>query len=864
MRATWVRIWNSVFRRTQSESEAFKQANGRVNTLTASAEGWVTEASGRFRAVLIREGVSKNGNKWTRDVLKQVAKLANGVAVRLFDMSEGGDKTFLSHWATLRRKLPPAIQKFLPTQIKDANVGVVADARFRVVNGRGQVEAEIEAPEAASGLLSNLIKRAARVGSSLGLSIHIDEGGLDGVPTDEGGIEPTEITSIAGFDVVSFPSAGGQFLPVLEAWAEGEEVKMNFVELLLRLLEAAGKKRETVLEEFEGLPSGGVTEVSVLCEEHSEFVEYALEALEIEHEESNRPLILEALSKIPGGVELEGWNEKKPTKDSPERKKMKDAAAASKPKRTRRKPKKEGDDDGGGKKVRRSATEAVTRHEFDAVNDNLSELLFRNSKSMLEATIKSANLPKPLAKFCRNHFVEMLEADGVLDDEMVESFVVGLKSGIGGAESSTTKTKDRPMGTSVTWSSGEKALVALEAMVGNQEYGHLGDGDSKVKIPAFRGLKQAYGVITGDTYCEGVDFYDQSPSERNPGVWNDIDWDSIDMYKRYQARRRGMGVAEAMDTTSFPLILSNLMHKFMLKEYKMLDFTWQLVARGMSVSDFKQQNFHRVGEFGNLSTVAEGTAYLDNLGTPSEERITLTIEKKGGIAILTWEMLVNDDLDRLRTFPAKMARAAMRTLNDEVFTHMTGNGNIYDATALAAAGHNNFVGTAYSFDNLKTLRRLIHLQDDLDNQEPFRVVPRKVVVGPDLYDQVYEDMVSDGLPTLAGTDTNAAVGTPTTSTIDSERKPNVLRTKYGLSLHEVHEFGTGAAASADDYWMTADPGEVDMIVVGFLNGRQDPELFVQDLERVGSFFDTDEVTWKIRHVYKSVVVDYRPFAAGIS
>ena len=41
--------------------------------------------------------------------------------------------------------------------------------------------------------------------------------------------------------------------------------------------------------------------------------------------------------------------------------------------------------------------------------------------------------------------------------------------------------------------------------------------------------------------------------------------------------------------------------------------------------------------------------------------------------------------------------------------------------------------------------------------------------------------------------------------------------------------------------------------MGFLDGREDPELFVQDAPTVGSLFSSDEITYKIRHIYGSTV-----------
>jgi hypothetical protein len=50
-----------------------------------------------------------------------------------------------------------------------------------------------------------------------------------------------------------------------------------------------------------------------------------------------------------------------------------------------------------------------------------------------------------------------------------------------------------------------------------------------------------------------------------------------------------------------------------------------------------------------------------------------------------------------------------------------------------------------------------------------------------------------------------------------------------------------------------------LLEVGFYNGQEEPELWVQDLPNVGSVFNSDKVTYKIRHIWGICVLDYRGF-----
>jgi hypothetical protein len=53
------------------------------------------------------------------------------------------------------------------------------------------------------------------------------------------------------------------------------------------------------------------------------------------------------------------------------------------------------------------------------------------------------------------------------------------------------------------------------------------------------------------------------------------------------------------------------------------------------------------------------------------------------------------------------------------------------------------------------------------------------------------------------------------------------------------------------------PDDIQTIELGFLDGQQEPQLFVQDMPNVGSMFTNDKLTYKIRHIYGGGVIDYR-------
>jgi hypothetical protein len=69
-----------------------------------------------------------------------------------------------------------------------------------------------------------------------------------------------------------------------------------------------------------------------------------------------------------------------------------------------------------------------------------------------------------------------------------------------------------------------------------------------------------------------------------------------------------------------------------------------------------------------------------------------------------------------------------------------------------------------------------------------------------------------------------------------------------LAFHEMYMGGDF------NNWFMAAGTPVEL---GFLGGRENPELLLQDNPLVNDVFLKDTITWKVRHEYGSVLVDHR-------
>jgi hypothetical protein len=62
---------------------------------------------------------------------------------------------------------------------------------------------------------------------------------------------------------------------------------------------------------------------------------------------------------------------------------------------------------------------------------------------------------------------------------------------------------------------------------------------------------------------------------------------------------------------------------------------------------------------------------------------------------------------------------------------------------------------------------------------------------------------------------------------------------------------------ATDWGLFRDPNEMDLIEVAFLNGNEQPEVFVADQQTIGQMFLADKVQYKIRHEHGAEILDFR-------
>jgi len=442
--------------------------------------------------------------------------------------------------------------------------------------------------------------------------------------------------------------------------------------------------------------------------------------------------------------------------------------------------------------------------------ETLTDVTESARKNAVRSLVTESGLPSAVQKKLSNQCEGMSEEDAKKTIETEREVLAELFNQKGAGVASARA--------EITESQKDKWNKAMDAMF---------QQESEIEgVPAFRGIRHAFEVITGRR--------DVEPS--------DILAESAQFAPTFLSEGKRKQLFESLATSDWPQVLGDSIHRQLIREYSLENLnTWRLIVSDIgNIKDFRDNPRVRYGGYGLLDVVGERDTY-QSLTSPTDEEAKYKVQKRGGLEDLTIEMIANDDLGALRRIPQKMGRAAVLTLYQTIFNVLKDNPAIYDTVTLFHATHGNLGSTALASDALNATRQLMMQQSPYGiSAERLGVVnaPKYIIVPPELEDEAWELTAS---PVVVTSNKDATI-------------PNIHRAKYGVEYIQVSYW-----TDATDWVAVADPKMIPTIEVGFWNGRQEPELFVQDQPTVGSVFNSDKITYKIRHVWGYAVLDYRPF-----
>ena len=280
----------------------------------------------------------------------------------------------------------------------------------------------------------------------------------------------------------------------------------------------------------------------------------------------------------------------------------------------------------------------------------------------------------------------------------------------------------------------------------------------------------------------------------------------------------------AMSTSDFPIILGNTINRSLRAAYNLTERTFLPFCRQVNASDFKTMTRAQLSEMSaGLEEVKEGGEYKRTSMTEAKEE--WKIAKYGRIIPITWETLINDDLNAFARIPQAMANQAAQKQSDIVWGFLTGSHTMGDGVALFhTATHGNLAssGSAIDVDSLGAARKAMRKQKGLTKKDFINVVARFLMVGPDKELEA-QKVLTTIIPNLVG-------------------NVNVFSNSYELIVEP--------RITGNTWFMAASPMQIDTIEYGFLDGN---EIFTE--QRHG--FDVDGMEYKIRMTFGAKPIDWR-------
>jgi hypothetical protein len=294
---------------------------------------------------------------------------------------------------------------------------------------------------------------------------------------------------------------------------------------------------------------------------------------------------------------------------------------------------------------------------------------------------------------------------------------------------------------------------------------------------------------------------------------------------------------------SFANLLLDAASKTLTASYVEAPYTWdQWVRQAQSVDDFKSINRISLGESPNLEVVPEGKEYPE--GKVVDQRKSYKIEKYGKEFTITWETVINDDLDALSRIPAMHGAAARRTQEKAIYDVFLSNPTMPDGFALFSASHpsgTNLSGgaAAPSKTTLDKAFEVMGKQKGL-NSDVFLGLTPSVLLVPLAYAGTALELVNS------------------TASVENEKNSGVsnLYGRGGARQLKVVATPYLDSNSATNWYAIADNSLIDTVEITFLSGEESPVLESDWNMR------NDSYVYKVRQSFAAAVIEHRGIFAN--
>lgn len=289
-------------------------------------------------------------------------------------------------------------------------------------------------------------------------------------------------------------------------------------------------------------------------------------------------------------------------------------------------------------------------------------------------------------------------------------------------------------------------------------------------------------------------------------------------------------ITRAMSTSDLPNIFASTVNRTLRAAYGEAPRTFLDFCRRATIRDFREITRAQLSSLPTLSLVKEGGEYT--YGKMADAKEAYSLAKYGEIIAITWESIVNDDLDAFSRIPIMLANAAAQKQSDIVYGILTGTPTMADGYALFEdSHHNNYAASGTTITaGLAAAKAAMRKQKGFGSAGTkasgyyLNITPAFLIVGPDKEVEAWQMLNAQIIAA------ETAKANPFAGTMKPIVEPRI---------------------SGNNWYLAAAPGLIDTIEYAFLDGES--ELFTE--QKTG--FEVDGLEIKARMVFAAKAIDHR-------
>jgi hypothetical protein len=297
--------------------------------------------------------------------------------------------------------------------------------------------------------------------------------------------------------------------------------------------------------------------------------------------------------------------------------------------------------------------------------------------------------------------------------------------------------------------------------------------------------------------------------------------------------------------------------------YSRISPQWSKYTRSENMPDFRPRLLYGLNALKGFGYVGDHGEY-PNMRRTERGGPALVIDTYGGVYAITRQAIINDDSgELLNRNPSDMGYAAGNFVSETVVALVESNPVAYDGVTFFNASRGNQTTNALSED---ALADAITFMETLLDDSGYRIQIRlaTLVVKSARMEMIARRIVNSQ---ASATTVNWTGAPGVGSAIMDKGTINPLQGVISGDAIVREAF----LSDLNDWYLFATPSDIPAFGVGFLNGQQQPSVFLKDPNVRNALgagmdpysFELDSVDFKVRHDFGVAAIDPRGAYKGI-